>query len=215
MTKTNRGERTSGEILAAAQELLLESGIEQLSLRAVARRAGLAPSAVYNHFEDKDSIVLALALQSVRSLASSLEQVPEGPAIERLRSLGRAYCSFATERPQEYRVIFDCLVNPPHMWEQYAIVADPFSRIVETCTQGLGEGTLVDRHSVGPSGMAFALWTLVDGYAHLRAKHLSAVEGPFETMLEGALDALLTGFSATEADCSSHVSQTTKEGSSS
>lgn len=196
MAKTKRGERTVAEVLTAARAVLLERGPVGLSLREVARRAGLAPSALYNHFQDRDSLVVAVAVGSVGTLASYLEAVPDAPAPERLRGLGYAYASFADEHPEEYRVIFDCLVNPPRPWKSYLEVAHPFSLIVAACAQGLEEGSLIDPDGVGAGGLAYAFWAFVDGHVHLRAKHLSAVPGPYPAMFSAGLDALLAGFSA-------------------
>lgn len=196
MTKTRRGERTVAELLAAARTVLLERGPEGLSMREVARRAELAPSALYNHFRDRESLVVAVAMGSVGVLRAYLEAVCDGPAPERLRALGHAYARFADEHPEEYRVIFDCLVNPPRPWDSYLEVAHPFSLIVQACAQGLAEGSLVDADGVGAGGLAYALWAFVDGHVHLRAKHLSAVPGPYPAMFTAGLDALLAGYAA-------------------
>lgn len=198
MVRTKRGERTVAEILEAGRSVLLDRGPEQLSLREVARRADLSPSALYNHFRDRDELVAAVAMGSVGTLATYLEAAPDGPAPMRLRSLGLAYACFADEHPEEYRVIFDCLVNPPRSWESYLEVAHPFSIIVATCAQGLSEGTFVDTSGNGPGGLAYALWALVDGHVHLRAKHLSAIEGPYNGMFVAGLEALLAGFAPTD-----------------
>ena len=190
-TTTPRGRRAGEDILAAGREVLLESGPDALSLREVARRAGYSPSALYNHFRDRDQLVVALAMGSVAALASYLEAVPAGPARPRLRALADAYLAFATDNPEEYRVIFDCLANPPHRWEDYAAVAHPFAMIVDACAQGLDEGALTDPAGVGASGLAYGLWALLDGHVHLRSKHLAAIEGPFDDMMSAALDAML------------------------
>lgn len=200
MVRTTRGERTTAEILHAARDLLLEVGIDKLTLREVARRADLAPSAVYNHFRDLDALVTALAIEAVTQLATVLGAVPAGPAPSRLKALGRAYARFAAEHPREYAVIFDCLTTPPHPWDDYVQVANPFTLIVQTCEQGLAEKTLRDPSGLGASAMAFALWALVDGQAHLRLKHLAAVSGPFDAMTEAAIDAVVDGFSAGSCD---------------
>jgi AcrR family transcriptional regulator len=53
--------------LRAARELLEEDGSAALSLRAVARRAGVSPSAPYRHYADRDTL-LAAASRSASSL---------------------------------------------------------------------------------------------------------------------------------------------------
>ncbi len=197
MTTTARGDKARDEILSAARWVLLERGVEGMSLREVARRANYSPAAIYNHFADKDELVAAVAMECVGTLARYLGEVPPlADASERLRGLGLAYAAFADENPAEYAVIFDCLSNPPHGWEQYVAVAHPFAMIVAACEQGLADGTLADTAHVGASGMAYGLWCLVDGHVHLRAKHLAAVEGPYPAMFAAGLDAMLSGLAS-------------------
>jgi len=189
-----RHERTRGEILGAARWVLLERGIAGLSMREVARRAGYSPATLYNHFADKDALVGAVAMECVGTLARYLGAVGSGPAPSRLVELGLAYAAFADDNPAEYAVIFDCLSNPPIPWVHYVEVAHPFAVIVATCEQGLREGSLVDHAAIGASGMAYGMWCLVDGHVHLRAKHLAAIEAPYDDMFKAALEALVHGF---------------------
>jgi len=196
---TARGDKARDEILSAARWVLLERGVEGLTLREVARRANYSPSALYNHFSDKNELVAAVAMECVGTLARYLGQVPPtADARVRLRGLGLAYVAFADENPAEYAVIFDCLSNPPHEWSRYVQVAHPFAMIVAACEQGLADGSLVDADGVGASGMAYGLWCLVDGHVHLRAKHLAEVQGPYPAMFSASLNALITGLTHTE-----------------
>lgn len=55
-------------LLASALELVEATGPERLSLRAVARRAGVSPNAPYNHYADKDALLTALATHSLERL---------------------------------------------------------------------------------------------------------------------------------------------------
>src|SRR5258706_536372 len=54
----------------AAMELLEESGETALSLRAVARRAGVSPAAPYRHYADREALVSAIAAVGYRELAA-------------------------------------------------------------------------------------------------------------------------------------------------
>ena len=190
---TTRGDRARQEILAAARAILLERGVDGLSLREVARRAEYSPGALYNHFADKNALVAAVAMECIGTLGRYLGPVPPAAAPDRLRNLGLAYVRFAAENPAEYAVIFDCLSNPPQPWDEYVRIARPFAVIVEACEQGLTEGSLTDAHGIGASGLAYALWALVDGHVHLRAKHLAQVDGDYDAMFLAGLDALLRG----------------------
>ena len=88
-------------LLKAALEALREVGLEALSLRDVARRAGVSTAAPYHHFSDKDELVAALAMQGFerleRQLISALDRAGQSPA-RRLDAVCRAYFAFATKQ---------------------------------------------------------------------------------------------------------------------
>ena len=195
---TARGERTREEILEAATSVVLEMGPEAFSLREVARRAHLAPSALYNHFASRDELVLAIARRALDDLKGYLAQAPATMgAADSLREFALAYAAFATERPNEYRLIFECLENPPTNWETYLGVAQPFMIVADAVAGGLASGEFVDRAGVGAGGMAYGLWALVHGHASLQARNLRHVEGDFETLLRSAVDSVIAGWSPT------------------
>ncbi|MBT2879175.1 TetR/AcrR family transcriptional regulator, partial [Streptomyces sp. McG6] len=58
--------------LRAARELLEEDGSAGLSLRAVARRAGVSATAPYRHYADREALVSAVAAEGYRELAEHL-----------------------------------------------------------------------------------------------------------------------------------------------
>ena len=195
VSPTPRGERTRDEILAAATEVVLESGPSAFSLREVARRSKLAPSALYNHFANRDTLIVALAQRALGDLQAYLGRAPEpDDSAQRLRALGRAYIAFAREHPREYRLIFECLENPPTTWEAYLGVAEPFLLIVDACARGLDSGEFVDRCGTGAGGMAYAMWALCHGHASLTARNLSHVEGDFDALASAGIEALLAGY---------------------
>ena len=192
---TRRGERTREEILAAATAVVLESGAESFSLREVARRAELSPSALYNHFSSREDIIIAIAMRGLGALSAHLTAAShDGTATCRLRALSTAYIRFSRERTSEYRLVFDCLENQPTSWATYLTIAEPFTLIVAACADGLASGELVDPSGTGPATMAYALWALCHGHAMLTSKHLKHVDGDFETLALEGIDALLAGY---------------------
>lgn len=104
------GERLRGALLEVATELLAEVGdVERLSVRAVTRRAGVSPTALYLHFADKDALVAAIKARCFTALRDRLEAArdahPDDPW-DALRAMGAAYLGFARERPGWYGVCF-------------------------------------------------------------------------------------------------------------
>ena len=97
------------EILRTALALLNESGVSALSMREVARRAGVTHQAPYHHFGDRESILAELAAQGFEELTRRLTQA-HALAASDLRAAviasGRAYIDFALSHPGVFRIMF-------------------------------------------------------------------------------------------------------------
>lgn len=96
-------------LLAAAAESL-EAG-EGFSLRAVARRAGVSPTAPYRHFADKDALDAAVAVEGFADLRADLDAAlaalpASSTAEDAIAGLGVAYVGFALRRPAVFRLMF-------------------------------------------------------------------------------------------------------------
>lgn len=200
MTATKRGERTAAEIAEAARNHLLEVGPAQFSLREVARRADLSPSAVYNHFPSREALINELAFEAVRMLGSYFDEVTASDReSDNLESLCDAYFRFAREQPERYRLVFDMLVSPTPDWNQYAQVAVPFTRIVASVENGLASGEFIDAEGVGASGLAYGLWSLVHGAVMLSTHHLAAMGETLDPLRLAAVRAYVHGITPTRS----------------
>lgn len=96
-------------LIDAASRILERDGPNALSLRAVAREAGVSPAAPYHHFKDKDELMAAVARQGFDAMALAMKTAGEGAETphERLVALGVAYVVFARDHPALYHVMFD------------------------------------------------------------------------------------------------------------
>lgn len=92
-------------LINAALRELATAGIDGLSLRNVARRAGVSAPAVYRHFQDKDDLLTAVAVECAErlftSLTAAVAAAPPDP-LERFRATGIAYLRFAVAHPDYY-----------------------------------------------------------------------------------------------------------------
>jgi AcrR family transcriptional regulator len=110
-----QGERLRVDLIDAAVDLIAETGsVDGVSLRAAAKRAGVSPMAVYNHFADKEALLVAAVEhcwdEFQTAIAATLHE-PEPSA--RLRAAGDAYVRFALEHPGRYAVMFSGTRNLP------------------------------------------------------------------------------------------------------
>ena len=97
------------EILCAARDLLEESNIASLSLRAVAKKVGVSHTAPYRHFEDKESLLAGIAGEGFKELTTQLTEAAElhpGDPGAQLQEAGQRYVQLVAENPQCVQLMF-------------------------------------------------------------------------------------------------------------
>ncbi|MEU0788940.1 TetR/AcrR family transcriptional regulator [Amycolatopsis sp. NPDC005961] len=75
VTRAETAAATRSALVRAASELLDEGGPEAVTLRAVGARAGVSRGAPYGHFEDKQHLLTALAIDAWNSVADEVQQL--------------------------------------------------------------------------------------------------------------------------------------------
>jgi AcrR family transcriptional regulator len=93
--------------IVAAREVIAEHGVEQLSLRAVARRLGVSHQAPYRHYASRDHLLAEVMRRCFESFARGLDaRKRHDDPLADLESLGRQYLGYARTHPLEYRLMF-------------------------------------------------------------------------------------------------------------
>ncbi|WP_370516056.1 TetR/AcrR family transcriptional regulator [Novosphingobium sp. Gsoil 351] len=93
-------------LLAEGLRLIEEADADALSLREVARAAGVSATAVYRHFPDKRALMVALAQEGVRRLGEAQDAAATGNGATAFSAIGRAYVRFALANPGLFRLTF-------------------------------------------------------------------------------------------------------------
>jgi AcrR family transcriptional regulator len=158
------------KILDVARELFVKRGYEAVTMREIARRIEYSPTALYGHFEDKETLVRELCRQDFGAFAQALlaNVASSGDPAERLCHAGMVYLSFAEQYPEHYRLMF--LTEVPEAPPTDAERADPaqnayvFLRalVVELIESGTLRPELTDVDLVSQ-----AIWAAVHGAAAL------------------------------------------------
>lgn len=158
-------------LLDAARGISDEGNLEQLTLREVARRAGVSHAAPYHHFKDKAAIITALALESDARLEAAMRTAKKTSIktpSARLNAIGVAYIIHAFEHPNEFRLLFR-RDRPLTLEKPEVPNAGSFSVLYE-CIAECIEAQIV--RFPDPETGALYLWSLVHGLATL------IVDGP-------------------------------------
>ena len=155
-------------LLEASLAVLAESGVADFSLREVARRAGVSPTAAYRHFADREALLAALALEGFQQLAASQQKVlarhPGDPAAA-LQALGEAYIQFAMTHVPVYRLMFSSLFGDKSGHPELRAASSlAFAAVHQVIERGMAEG------SFAPGDVrvrAIAGWSTVHGLVTL------------------------------------------------
>ncbi len=95
-------------LLDAARAILEEESLAALSLRAVARRAGVSHAAPYRHFPNHEALLAELASEGFAELRAEIVAAAAAPGAEtdRIAKIGAAYMRFVARRPALTRLMF-------------------------------------------------------------------------------------------------------------
>lgn len=118
-------------LLAAALQRIKTDGIQNFSLRAIARDIGVSQSAPYRHFKDKNALLVKLAIEGFEQLSQS-KPLPEGDDnFANLIDIGLTYINFATQHPQHYQLMFSNQIsNRNEQHELLKAESESFSIVV-------------------------------------------------------------------------------------
>jgi AcrR family transcriptional regulator len=154
-------------LLEASQALLDESGLGALSLREVARKAGVSHNAPYHHFPDRGSLLAALAEEGfadlARQMAAARAAAPDARA--RLEACGLAYVRFALRSPARFKLMFRPELAAP---DAEGAVARSSSAALETLAGAILEAQQAGLAPAGdPMPLVLTCWSAVHGLASL------------------------------------------------
>lgn len=163
-------------LLEAAARLIARQGATRVSLREIAREAGVSHAAPYHHFEDRETILAEVAASGFEALREALARGAgggeEASTLERLQGAGVAYVGFARENPEMYRLMFGGLLSDRSRYPALKNAADAaFGVLLDLLGAGHGAGERAGVHPV-----ALATWSTVHGLASLLIEGLLADE---------------------------------------
>jgi AcrR family transcriptional regulator len=96
-------------LVAAALRALTQQDAADLSLRAIGRELGVSPRAPYQHFENKEALLAAVAIEGFAAFAAVVTRhvaAAGADPLARLRAVAEAYVLFAVEQPAAFRVMY-------------------------------------------------------------------------------------------------------------
>jgi len=154
-------------LIASAIEILEGEGLPALSLRAVARRAGVSQAAPYHHFKDKTGMLAAIAARGFAELVKAQKEVTAetDDVTGRLRALGHGYMNFGLNHPALWRLMFGPEIASPAQYPELADVASQSYRLLTDAVAAQLTPKAVGNDA--SKAASVAAWALVHGLTML------------------------------------------------
>jgi AcrR family transcriptional regulator len=210
-------------LLEEAAEAIREGGVGGLSLRDLARRAGVSHGAPARHFPDKAALLTALATDSLErfqaALLGGMAEAGES-ALDRHRAIGMGYVRFAIEHPAYFRL----MTSRRDFFEPDDEFDAAYQRLFETIREATiaaqREGWATERD---PDDLLITSWSVVHGFAMLWVEggiqdHFGSIDP--ETAVSAVIDIVYgadagretpTGGSARRSAPSSHAARRVRD----
>jgi AcrR family transcriptional regulator len=187
------------ELISAARALLAGADAESdLTIRGVARAAGVHPQAFYLHFDNLDALLYAVYAAEFAELTRALQRAAGQAAAGEpaLRAMCQEYGHFALSQPARYRLLMSVRGQHHKDWAPGQL---PGSPALELLRQALTAASSADRRTGDqrkapgrtPDQAVVLLWATLHGLVTLRVSRPSFPWPPLGELIDQAVDTIL------------------------
>jgi AcrR family transcriptional regulator len=158
-------------LIEAGLAIVETDGPDALSLRELARRIGVSPTAPYRHFEDRHALLVAIAAEGFKALTRTYEAIlaKDLTPRERAREINRAFLDLGETRPGLFQLMFesDLLSGETTHADLRGVARGPFPLL-----WGMVKAVRPDIDEKTAKARAIAGWSTLMGYIAIRRRGL-------------------------------------------
>jgi AcrR family transcriptional regulator len=151
-------------LIKAGTEVLAQNGVGGLSLRKVAKKAGVSHTAPYAHFADKQALIAAISTEGFRQLYEQVVAVTgryKNDPAQQLLETAWTYVQFAMNDPDQFKIMFSSVLEKEKEYPDFVEMSQKtFQQVVAVVAHCQEAGVLQD----GPGALtAVTTWSAVHG----------------------------------------------------
>ncbi|MEX0609434.1 MAG: TetR/AcrR family transcriptional regulator [Balneolaceae bacterium] len=177
--KEREKERKRALILEAAEEVIIEKGLDHLNMDEVAERAEVSKGSLYLYFKNKTDLVLGICSKASEMLSKEISTVltKDMSGLEMVYIIGATFLNFATSHPEFFRAMrfFDNLAETDELNKSDYIAMcqankeTSFTSMVRAIQVGMQDGSI--NSSYNAKELAILLWGTSHGMVNLAYMH--------------------------------------------
>jgi AcrR family transcriptional regulator len=195
MQPVKREALTRDAVVAATRALIVDEGLEAVSLRRIGAALGVTAPALYAHVTDKRDLLRAVAEFGLTELMSRFRQVTDLDPVTRLRRFSRAYIDYAVENPELFKTIF---LFPPELavgqptGEELPLATQAFELPLRAIDEAIRTGRFAPTDAATAS---LVLWSCTHGCADVLLFGFDFDDASRESLIASVLDTVIAGLS--------------------
>lgn len=181
-------------VVAAARALIVDDGLESLSLRRVGASLEVTAPALYAYVSDKADLLQAVADQEFAALRRRFDAVDEPDPVARTRAYCQAYVDHARSQPELFKTMFlfqpELGVGRPAAGEWSSAATETFQRP----TQAIDEAMAAGRYQQSdPVLAALTMWAAIHGLAEVLLMGFDFGRDFEQRLIDSVIDTLVRG----------------------
>ena len=189
-------------MLEAAEELILEKGLDQLNMDEVAERAEVSKGSLYQYFNNKNDLVLGICSKATTLLNQKISKVLtyDLPGIELVSMIGATFMNFVNEHPEYFRAMkFHDNLKETDEFDDSSYLSvcranrnSTFTCMVRAIQIGMQDGSIKKEYD--PKELAIILWSTSHGMVTLAYQHKNTRQVKILDELEIDISSLFNGY---------------------
>ena len=192
---TNKASNTRLAIIDTAETLVIEGGMDSLTLDAIASECGITVQTIYNRVGGRAAILIAIAERALEDNRQYMDAAyaRSGSAYERMLAVSEGYARFAAEKPYAFRLMANPPQEPQALERITQLVQKHNSQLMQVIKDGIKAGEI--RTDIDPFQTATAIWAAANGLLSLnwRADGNAMTQGQFADILQTGIKVVMDG----------------------
>ena len=195
--RTREKEELRRQIIAAARELFVNEGYENVSMRKIADKIEYSPTTIYLYFKDKADLLDSVCKETLLDLLNTLELLNRDKSnpVETLKKSGKAYVDFGLKYPQDYKLTF--VVRPQFQkglgLEEGSVGERVFNYLCAMVSECIRQKAF---RQVAVETTGQALWSAVHGVTLLLIDFPDFPWTPKDKLIDMVIDTMIDGLRA-------------------
>lgn len=177
-------------VIASAQQMLESEGVEQLSLRGLARHLGVTAPALYAYVDDKYDLLAAVAAEHFEGLVARFDEIDEDDPVERIRALSHAYVDHALASPALFHLMFRYPPTPVAGADAFPPATRAFEAAASATAAAIESGQLA---ATDPGLASMTMWMSIHGAAEVLLLGFSDDPETSALLVDSVIDTILAG----------------------